>query len=122
MSAHQMICHLSDTFRMGLGEREEPYTGGVFDRLVIKNLALRVPLPWSKGYPAPPGVAQEIGGSPPTNFGRDHDNLVVLIERFRSLPREHAFPLHPFWGKLRWSEWMIWGYRHCDHHLRQFSA
>jgi len=28
---------------------------------------------------------------------------------------------HPFFGALTPDEWMIWGYRHTDHHLRQFA-
>ena len=29
---------------------------------------------------------------------------------------------HPFFGALTREEWMIWGYRHTDHHLRQFAV
>ena len=31
------------------------------------------------------------------------------------------YAVHPFFGPLTKDEWLIWGYRHTDHHLRQFA-
>jgi hypothetical protein len=28
---------------------------------------------------------------------------------------------HPSLGPLTRDEWMVWGFRHTDHHLRQFA-
>jgi hypothetical protein len=28
---------------------------------------------------------------------------------------------HPMFGRLTTNEWNVWGFRHADHHLRQFG-
>jgi hypothetical protein len=30
--------------------------------------------------------------------------------------------VHPIFGKLSQGDWLTWGYRHVDHHLRQFGV
>ena len=32
------------------------------------------------------------------------------------------WPEHPFFGPLTRKDWGVLGYRHSDHHLRQFDA
>ncbi|HEV2663419.1 MAG TPA: DUF1569 domain-containing protein [Blastocatellia bacterium] len=32
------------------------------------------------------------------------------------------FHPHPYFGAMSESQWMRWGYLHCDHHLRQFGV
>ncbi|MGH9751621.1 MAG: hypothetical protein ACREA2_02460 [Blastocatellia bacterium] len=36
MTPHQMICHLSDSFRFALGEKEISSRGNLFTRTVVK--------------------------------------------------------------------------------------
>jgi hypothetical protein len=121
MSSHQMICHLCDMYLHALGEREGPgVVGGPLARTVAKWWALGVPLPWPHGFPTARAFDQERGGTPPAAFDADRDRLVVAIERFS----DPAAPLtaHPFFGPLTRAEWGRWGFRHADHHLRQFGA
>jgi hypothetical protein len=33
-----------------------------------------------------------------------------------------TFGLHPAFGKMDQRDWLAWGYRHVDHHLRQFGV
>ena len=37
MSAHEMLCHLCDSFRLGLGERQASPATGPFQRTVVKS-------------------------------------------------------------------------------------
>ncbi|MBI4906746.1 MAG: DUF1569 domain-containing protein [Acidobacteria bacterium] len=121
MNAHQMVCHLHDSFRLGLGERAVSPASGVLQRAVIKTIALRVPLPWPKGVQTRPEADQELGGTPPHEFVSDMGNLIGSITRFaRARPRCQD-TLHPIFGKMSEWEWMRWGYLHTDHHLRQFG-
>ena len=46
MSAHQMVCHLSDSFRMALGRKTAKDVGGVLQRTVVKWIALYGPVRW----------------------------------------------------------------------------
>lgn len=33
-----------------------------------------------------------------------------------------TFGVHPGFGRMSQSDWLRWGYRHVDHHLRQFGV
>ena len=121
MNAHQMICHLCDSFRIGLGEREVSPASSALQRTLVKTLALRAPLPWPKGIQTRPEADQEIGGTPPVNFANDMRDLVEIIRRFAGHHRERHFGAHPVFGAMSEWEWMRWGYLHTDHHLRQFG-
>ena len=49
MSAHQMICHLSDSFRVALGEKHVSSSSTLFKRTIYKWAALWVPFRWPHG-------------------------------------------------------------------------
>jgi len=122
MSAPQMICHLSDSFRSKLGEIRVQPTENPFKRTVLKWAALWVPLRWPHGFKAPPELDQEVGGTPPAEFEADKRKLTSLTEQFAGKPAFLADARHPFFGKMSMKEWMRWGYLHVDHHLRQFHC
>ena len=44
---------------------------------------------------------------------------MALLRRFVAPGARYA--RHPTMGELTREEWMIWGWRHTDHHLRQFA-
>jgi hypothetical protein len=54
MSAHQMVCHLADSFRGVMGERSLALTP-TFGHGVIKWIALYAPLQWPHGLKTMPG-------------------------------------------------------------------
>ncbi|HEX8893010.1 MAG TPA: hypothetical protein VF783_06790, partial [Terriglobales bacterium] len=66
MSAHQMICHLSDSFRGSLGEKYISPATSVFKRTLLKWVALWVPLRWPHGFKTLPEMDQRQGGTPPS--------------------------------------------------------
>ncbi|HEV2668370.1 MAG TPA: DUF1569 domain-containing protein [Blastocatellia bacterium] len=122
MTSHQMICHLSDSFKSRLGEKEISSISNPLTRTVVKWIALYAPLPWPRGVKTRPEADQEIGGTPPDDFESDRRRLVALIERFIAPAKDTEFHPHPLFGDMSEAEWMRWGYLHCDHHLRQFGA
>ena len=122
MTPHQMICHLSDSFKSKLGEKENSRASNFLTRTVVKWIALYAPMPWPHGVKTRPEMDQEIGGTPPDDFESDRLQLVALLERFASPEKNAGFHPHPFFGDMSEAEWMRWGYLHCDHHLRQFGA
>ena len=61
MSAHQMVCHLSDSFRMALGRKTAKDVGGVLQRTVVKWIALYVPVRWPTELVTVPEVDQQVG-------------------------------------------------------------
>ena len=120
MSVHQMICHLTDSYRIALGERTASPATGLIQRTLIKWIALWAPIRWAKVYQTRPEVEQGNGGSLPKDFERDRAELLEAVKRFcENLPPEA--PPHPVFGKMSAAEWWRWGYLHADHHLRQFG-
>ena len=122
MSAHQMICHLSDSSRMAIGRRAVVPNGGVIHRTLVKWLALYVPITWRSGILTNPEIDQECGGTKPADFSADLADLGALVELMTTQPASLDGRAHPVFGKLTRAAWLRWGYLHMDHHLRQFGA
>ena len=47
--------------------------------------------------------------------------LLTLMSRFGAAPESLRAATHPIFGTMSKTEWGRWGYRHVDHHLRQFG-
>ncbi|MEZ5363765.1 MAG: DUF1569 domain-containing protein [Bryobacterales bacterium] len=121
MSPHQAVCHLSDALSAVMGERQVQPIDNWFSRTVIRWVALHTPLQWPHGVKAPPGIDQVAGeGTPPAEFERDRERLAALHERFIATIRSGQ--KHAIFGPIQREEWLVWGYRHADHHLRQFGC
>jgi hypothetical protein len=119
MTAHEMLCHLNDSFEGVLGDRAVSSSETWLQRTIVRRLALHTNLAWPKGVQTRPEVDQTIGGTKPSDFTRDRDRTIALLHRF--VTPNARYSRHPMMGALTREEWMIWGYRHTDHHLRQFA-
>ena len=120
MTANEMLCHLADSFRGMLGERvTSPAPSFAAQRQLMRFVALHTPLPWPAGVPTRPEVNPRDKGTRPTVFESDRRTVHELMHRFVGTDAQYA--THPFFGPLTRREWMLWGYRHMDHHFRQFG-
>jgi hypothetical protein len=122
MSAHQMVCHLADAFRVAMGQKAVRAAGGPLQRTLVKWIALYVPLPWPAGIATSPEIDQLGAGTRPLAFAQDVAQVEALLEAFTSPARALDRRSHPVFGPLSDAAWLRWGYRHTDHHLRQFGA
>ena len=122
MSVHQMLCHLSDSYLVTMGEMEVSPASGLFQRSIVKWVGLYAPLPWPHGVPTRPEIEQGRGGTPPADFERDRQKAAELTRRFSRPDRDFQWSAHPIFGPLTDKEWLRWGYLHADHHLRQFGV
>ena len=122
MTAHEMICHLSDAFRSCLGEREVRPASRWIPRRPFRYAALWVPVRWPRGVQGPPEWDPKAAGTPPGEFESDKKELKKLIDRYTKRPARFEWPAHPFFGWMPERDWMRLGYLHLDHHLRQFGA
>ncbi len=121
MSAHEMICHLSDSFRMAMGLKAVSETGSPLRQRTVKWIALYLPLPWPAGrIRTRPEIDQEVGGTPPADFVADLAELEAIFETVTARPRRFEWRSHPTFGPMSDAAWLRWGYLHMDHHLRQF--
>ena len=118
MNAPQMLTHVNDQFHMALGDLPT----------APKRMPIRYPplnslfayvLPWPKGVPTAPELLARIDQS---TWPIEVATFAVLLQRFATRPEGVAWPLHPAFGRLSRRAWGLLGYRHTDHHLRQFGA
>ena len=121
MTPHQAICHLSDSFRDMMSATPISSVATPFSRTFVRWIALHSGLPWPHGVKTRPEVDQEIGGTKPVEFGSDRHQLEGLIEQFAARSGHDLQP-HPMFGRMTTTEWQHWGWRHTDHHLRQFGV
>jgi uncharacterized protein DUF1569 len=122
MTSHQMLCHLSDSYRVSMGEKLVQPAAGPLQCTFVKWIALYGPAPWPKGIRTRPEVEQGKGGTRPLDFRRDRADLIRVIELFADPNRQFEWRPHPVFGQLREREWLRWGFLHADHHLRQFGV
>ena len=124
MSAHQMVCHLSDGCRILTGERPTQLMASPpLPRGVTKWIALYAPVPWPAGIRTSPELDQTIGGTRPADFQSDLAELARLIDDIATnQPGRFGGHLHPVFGPMSESAWLRWAYLHADHHLRQFGV
>ena len=121
MTPHQMVCHLTDSCRMALGEKPVRRATGLVPPTVIKWIALYLPVPWPPGVLTVPEIDQEHGGTCPGEFDADLAELERLMTQLAAQQRFDC-PSHPIFGRMSRANWLRWGYLHADHHLRQFGV
>jgi len=85
MTAHQMICHLSDGYRMSSGQRAGRAVDTILSRSVVRFIAIHTPMTWPKDAQTVEEADQERGGTRPTEWSRDCAELFRLIDDFRAL-------------------------------------
>jgi hypothetical protein len=122
MTPHQMVCHLSDSFRAVAGHMTVSPASGPLQRTVVKWVALYAPMRWPAGIPTRPELDQtQNAGTQPGDFAADVAELERLTERFAADRLGCARPEHPIFGPMSHAAFMRWAYLHMDHHFRQFG-
>jgi hypothetical protein len=120
MTAHEMVCHIADSFRGVMGDRVMSMaTASPLKRRAMRVIALHLPLPWPKGISTRPEMDPKRNGTRPVAFEADRREAIALLRRFVSSDAHYV--QHPMFGAMPRSDWLIWGHRHMDHHLRQFG-
>ena len=122
MSAHQMVCHLSDSFLVVMGEKPVSHASSRLGRTLLKWAALYLPVRWPPGVRTRPEIDQEVGGTKPAEFAADVARLEALVGLVTAEARSFRWQAHPTLGPMSDAAWLRWGYLHMDHHLRQFGC
>ena len=122
MSAHQMVCHLSDSCRMMIGRKPVSDANGRLPRTLVKWIALYAPLRWPAGILTRPEIDQECAGTRPVDYAVDVAELEALLDLITTREKTFDGRVHPVFGTMSYGAWLRWAYLHMDHHLRQFGA
>ena len=122
MTAHQMVCHLSDSFLAMTGRKRTSKATGPLQRTIVKWIALYAPVRWPAGVETRPELDQAIGGTRPADFAADIAQLEMLCVEFTVDIDSAGGRVHPIFGPMSKADWLRWAYLHMDHHLRQFGS
>ena len=120
MTAAQVVSHCVRGMQMATGELRIPRI--FIGRLIgwkIKSMVLRDDAPFRRNSP----TARElvVKGEPDLETGRAQ--LLAEVDRFALAgPAGCTTHPHPFFGRMTPDEWALLGYKHLDHHLRQFGV
>ena len=117
MNVDQMLAHIVDAFRMGLGELEvRP------KKLPIRfwpiNYIICNWIPFPRNTPTAPEIVRRKTAS----IDEELQQLESAMTRFAGKRNDAVWPIHPAFGKISGKSWGRLGYKHINHHLRQFGV
>jgi len=118
LTAHEMLCHLADASASILGR---PGGAAGRSRPWRRWLALYTALPWPHGMKTPAHVDPRQAGTRPGIFEPDRARAIAGLRALASATPAALPAAHGRFGAMRQRDWQRWGYRHTDHHLRQFG-
>lgn len=117
MNAMQMITHLTEWMRMATGELPSAPRRKFMRYPVVKQMIIYW-MPWPKGVPTAPELLERKAAG----WEAEHAAFAGYLKSFGELRKKSDWPEHPVFGILSTGEWGVLGYRHTDHHLRQFGV
>ncbi len=121
MSVGEMLCHCLDGSKMALGEIPPTDQSNFFTRNFVKYLVVYA-MPIPKGAPAAPEINPHKKGTKPQDFNKERQLLIDDINNFASLQAGDFKGKHHIFGQLTHHQWSRLGYKHIDHHLKQFGV
>jgi hypothetical protein len=119
MNAGQMLAHCSGWMDMASGIDNQPrvFIGRIFGRLAKSSILKEEPI--RRNMPTDKSLVR-TGGH---DFEMERAGLLEKIHSFASGgPERCTKHPHVFFGTMTPEEWATMGYKHLDHHLRQFGV
>jgi hypothetical protein len=121
LTAGDLLPHLTDPFKIALGEMEAIPVDSFFITKIGKFAAIFLMPRWPKGAPTHPKTNIQIAGRKGTDFTADKMELIETMARFIDLYPKMIYQPHPIFGKISNQTWAIVMNKHLDHHFRQFN-
>lgn len=121
MDVNQMLCHITDGIKMSTGERPVPDDSNILTRTLLKFLVVNV-IQMPKNVPTMPEIDQQKQGTKPEEFAADLAEFLSYFDKIVSLPPDAPRAAHPKFGPMTHAQWGKLGFKHLDHHLRQFGV
>ena len=117
MTATQMMAHLVDGLRMATGELVAKDK-----KLPIRFTPLKQLIIYGPRFPKNSPTAPELLARKPEDWDTECANLRRMMDLFAGRKPGSKLPRHPAFGNLSRQAWGALGYKHLDHHLRQFGV
>lgn len=117
MDVAQMLAHLQQPLEVALGHRT--IKGSFLMNLILPlfKKTLWDEKTWKKGIPTDPTY---ITVAAPRNFQQEKAKLLELISQFTEAALSDK--KHPVFGFMTKEQWSRSGWKHIDHHLKQFGV
>ena len=119
MNVSQMLAHCSAWMELAAGLTSSPRSlvgrilGKIAKRSVLGDGPIRRNMPTEKSL-----IMQGE-----KDFAAERQRLLDWVDRFSTGGPEHCTTHpHSFFGRMTPIEWAMLGYKHLDHHLKQFGA
>jgi len=116
MTARMMMAHLVDALRMAMGDLEVANK-----KLPIRFSPLKQLIIYGPPFPKNSPTAPELLLRQADDWDGECETLRKMMDEFAARPNR-KLPLHPAFGKLSRRSWGALGYKHIDHHLKQFGV
>lgn len=122
LTAAELLCHLGDNMEMALAIRDVPAPGphGWQSRLA-KMLILGTNIPFPKGVTTRARLDPRREGTKPVEFERDRRRVIDGVRALAARNGKEPGPTHGRFGPMTMADWQRQGFRHTDHHLKQFG-
>lgn len=119
MNISQMLAHCSAWMELAAGTTTSPrsFAGRIFGTIAKRSLLGEAPV--RRNMP----TDKQLIVVNAKDFAAEQQRLLHLVDSFASAGPENC-PIHPhsFFGPMTATEWATLGYKHLDHHLKQFGA
>lgn len=119
MTVAQMLAHCSAWMEQAAGQTSSPrsFLGRIFGPVAKKSLLGEAPV--RRNMPTEKHLVMQ--GE--RDFVAEQRRLLDCVERYAAGgPEQCTTHPHGFFGPMTPLEWATTGYKHLDHHLKQFSA
>jgi Protein of unknown function (DUF1569) len=119
MNVAQMMAHCSARLEIAAGEKTPPRSliGRIVGRLAKKSILGEEPV--RRNMP----TMKSLIMNDERQFAKEQQRLINWVDRFSAGgPEQCTTHPHSFFGPMTPVQWAIMGYKHLDHHLRQFSV
>jgi Protein of unknown function (DUF1569) len=117
MNASGMMAHLTDSYRMALGELPVKPKNLPLRYTPIKQLIIYV-VPFPKSSPTAPELLARVDRAV---LGDEQRAFGELLVRLGKVMPDTSLADHPAFGALTYTQWGALMAKHTEHHLRQFG-
>lgn len=117
MTVGQMAWHCQYPLSLAIRNKENSGKGNWFVKLFFKK-SLYNDKPWRKNLPTAP----QLKAKEDKNFTEEVKVLAQLVDDFAALDTRTVWQPHPAFGSFTKAQWGQVGYKHLDHHLKQFGV
>jgi hypothetical protein len=115
LTAPKMLCHVTDQLRVATGVIVGRHRDTLMRRTLLKWIVVHSSLQ------APPGKVKTVPEMLGTAPGRWDADMATCIRMISEVGLGTASGRHPAFGPLNGRDWGRLGWKHLDHHLRQFG-